>query len=418
MRCIFCSHKNNPEGIEAYKLPHLSFEEIKDISEFLDGSRKIVIGESASRIIEGEPFLRDDIIEILKYLRRKFAATTIGITTNGIFLTEEIVKSLKTLEPVEINLSLNSSTEQGRGILFRLKDNSKAVNGVKYLNKYNVPFNGSIVAMPGEVGYRDIKETISFLCLNNAITVRVFVPGFSRLSRYNVNFMDVRRKLHEMADEIYEKYGVPILVEPPEIKNLNPEIHGIVKGSPASISGILKGDIILKIEDYIPSTRVDAYYTLNKKANPKVQFKRGNSIMERVIQKGKGISSGAVFYYDIHPDIPKSIIQSIRRYNSKKPVIITSELGLPIIKLSAEKFIGDIDIIAVKNNWFGGSIMCTGLLTVGDIIHSLWEWCKNADKPDLIILPESPFDMEGKDLCGRSCYEIEESLGIKTIVIE
>jgi molybdenum cofactor biosynthesis enzyme MoaA len=81
--CVFCSHKNNPVDIEVFNLPRLSFSEICDMAEFLDGSKKIVIGESASRIIEGEPFIREDMLDIIKYLRKKFSRAEIEITTGG-----------------------------------------------------------------------------------------------------------------------------------------------------------------------------------------------------------------------------------------------------------------------------------------------------------------------------------------------
>jgi molybdenum cofactor biosynthesis enzyme MoaA len=84
--CIFCSHNQNPPAVEAYYVNELTGDEIESLMEFLDGSRKIVIGESATRICEGEPFLRTDIINILQKLREKYTNTTIQITTSGIYL--------------------------------------------------------------------------------------------------------------------------------------------------------------------------------------------------------------------------------------------------------------------------------------------------------------------------------------------
>ena len=64
--CIFCSHLQNPREVDAYYIDELTREQIETQIEFLDEGRKIIIGESATRICEGEPFLREDIIEILK----------------------------------------------------------------------------------------------------------------------------------------------------------------------------------------------------------------------------------------------------------------------------------------------------------------------------------------------------------------
>src|SRR6056297_2859675 len=81
LNCIFCSHKNNPSQIETYSFGHLELELIKRMVEFLDHSRPVIIGESASKIIEGEPFAHPDIIEILNYLRKRWPDIEIKITT-------------------------------------------------------------------------------------------------------------------------------------------------------------------------------------------------------------------------------------------------------------------------------------------------------------------------------------------------
>lgn len=416
--CIFCSHRNNPLDIEAYRLPDLSADDIANMSEFLDGDKKIVIGESASRIIEGEPFLRDDMADILKFLRQKHRFAPIEITTNGIYLTREIIKSLKEIEPVELNISLNSSSNEGRNRLYTLKDTCAALDAVRYLNESNIKFNGSIVAMPHVVGYGDIEETISFLCRNGAGTVRVFVPGFSGLSSFKIDFFQIRDQLLKIADSLYEKYSVPVLVEPPNITNLEPEVCGVIKGSPAALAGIQKGDVILQVEGYEPLTRVDAYNAIYKKQSPCVQVKRGNNIMDAVIEKGANESSGAVFYYDVDPYSLYDIEKAINRYKSKKPLVVTSELGYNAIVLGVEKLIDDnIDICIVHNSKFKGTIMCAGLLTVNDMVSELSQRCLN-NKNDLIILPPIPFDINGRDICGCHFYDIEKALGIRAVIAE
>lgn len=416
--CIFCSHRNNPSDIEAYCLPVLGLNDIENICDFLDGSSKIVIGESASRICEGEPFLRNDIMDILRLLRNKFPKTLIEITTSGILLTADIVNELRNIENIEINISLNSSSVWGRSKLFSLKDTENAVKAVIYLKECNIPFNGSIVAMPHVVGYEDIENTISYLCGNGAKTVRVFVPGFSGISDFTIDFFSIRQKLHEIADLQYNMHKVPVLVEPPVIEDLEAEVCGVVKGSPAAQEGIEKGDIILSVDGYKPLTRVDAYMSLYKKKNPRVRVKKGKNIREAVIEKNAGIPSGAVFYYDIHPDTVYNIEKAVTRNKSHNPLIITSELAYNVIKLGIEKLLDKhMDICAAANKWFGGTIMCAGLLTVEDIINGV-SACTGDNKYDLIVLPPLPFDVNGRDISGHYFYEVEDILGIRTVIGE
>lgn len=415
--CIFCSHKNNPPGLNVFALPKLTIEEIDNITEFLDGSRKIVIGESASRIIEGEPFLREDIIDILKLIRRKYPDTEIELTTSGTYLTEEIVYELEKLQPIELNISLNSSSAFGRKLLHREKNIMKAVEAVEHLKSSTVAFHGSIVAMPNIVGYEDIKETISFLSSCEAKTIRVFVPGFSGISENKIDFYETRERLLTIAEYMYELYGVPVFVEPPLIKDLKPEVIGTIKDSPANKHGILKGDVIVKVDDYAPLTRVDAYKALVKHKNPVVLLEREGFLTSLTLNKEAGISPGAVFLYDMDLGVIADINREVNKANAKKPLIVTSELGYNVLKLGIEMLPNcEMDILKVCNKFFGGTIKCAGLLTVEDIVCSL-QSCLKEMKHDLIIIPGIPFDINGMDLSGHYYYEIEESVKIKTVVI-
>lgn len=416
--CIFCSHKNNPEGTDVYSLPSLSFEMIKEMVQFLRGDRKIVIGESASRIIEGEPFFRKDIVDILKYIRSAFPYTPIEITTSGVFFTEEAAEEIKRLEPVEINISLNSSNCIGRKLLFRGRELIEGVGAVEHLEKNNIRFNGSIVALPDLVGYEDIEETAAYLCKHGAETVRVFVPGFSRLSEFKIDAFSIRRNLQKISDSIYDMWHVPVLVEPPEIDNLNAEICGIIKSSAADSGGLLKGDIILKIDGYIPLTRVDAYQKLYDSKNPSLTVIRKGQIININIEKSANLSSGAVFYYDMDPETIYSIENSAIKYRAQSPAAVTSRLALNTLSMAMKKLVKNpVDIVCAESRYFGGSIMCCGLLTVTDMVEALQDAVKNR-RVDLIILPPAPFDANGKDLSGKYYSEIEETLGIKTVIAE
>lgn len=429
--CIFCSHRNNPDGIEAFTLPYLTFDQIALMCEFLNENKKIVIGESASRIIEGEPFIRKDMLDIIKYVRRKFPIAEMEITTGGSFLTYEVLSELKGCMPLEINISLNSSSKRGRDLLHKGMASLNAVDAVRHMRDLAVPFHGSIVAMPDVVGYGDIENTIAFLCENGAKTIRVFAPGFSSFASFKADILGVRDRLLDISESMYSLYNVPVLVEPPKITCLDPEVCGVIKqspaasasasalaeGAPALVYGLEKGDVILSIDGYRPVTRVDAYEKLFKAQNPEVVFKRRGIKHRITIGKKANQPSGAVFYCDIHPQTILDIDRAVRKYKSKKPAVLTSELGYPIIKMGIEKLSETpSEIIAVKNRWFGGSIMCAGLLTVEDIISTASEYMKKAS-PDLILVPSAPFDAEGRDLSGKSFYDIEQALCVSVVVI-
>jgi uncharacterized Fe-S cluster-containing radical SAM superfamily protein len=70
--------------------------------------------------------------------------------------------------------------------------------------------------------------------------------------------------------------------------------------------------------------------------------------------------------------------------------------------------------VMVKNNTYGGNIICSGLLMVSDFREAL----KNAlaergdRKVNLILLPKKPFDHFGDDLTGQNYATLTEEFGI------
>ncbi len=290
--CIFCSHLQNPEEINAFYIDKLSREQIDTLTEFLDGTRKIVIGESATRICEGEPFLRDDIMEILEDLRLKYSDTPIQITTSGIHLDEAVLSALKGLGNIELNVSLNSCSIQGREKLYRGKAHWSAVDSVKQLRHYGINYSGSIVAMPHLVGWEDIRDTVVFLSEHGAATIRIFMPGYTRFSKGVLPPEDIRSSLEEFTVELGKSIDTPLLMEPSGIKDLNAMVEGVLRGSPAWDSGIVKGDIILRVDGKKAISRVDAYYRTFKTRSPRLEVLRNGESRDITVNKPAKAPSG------------------------------------------------------------------------------------------------------------------------------
>ena len=80
----------------------------------------------------GEPLLREDLFEVIKYARENFIA--VSIVTNGLLLNEEIVKKLNTLNLDTITVSIdglekNHDQIRGEGSF------KKAINKIKILRE-------------------------------------------------------------------------------------------------------------------------------------------------------------------------------------------------------------------------------------------------------------------------------------------
>lgn len=422
MDCVFCSHQFNPPQLEVYSLPSRSLEAIRELLDFLDPEKKIVIGESVTRIIEGEPFLHPDFLEILQLIRKQFPETTIQVTTNGSLLTEEKVKDLAKLLSLEINLSLNSATVAGRETLMKDKKPQVSLASAAFLKKYQIPFHGSIVAMPMLVGWEDLRQTIFYLEQQGAQTIRVFLPGYTKYHQPTWKFsLSLWEDLKDFLERIKEEVVTPVTLEPFLVDNLVAEVVGVIKNSSACQAGFKRADQILQVNGTRIKSRVHSFQLIQAAKDPRILFWRKGKALETIIQKKAGQSSGLVFAYDLDPAVLTEWQDAIRRNQAQQVLLLTSVLGEKVIK-AALPLLGTQDtqwqVEVVENKFLGGSIISAGLLTVADFREFLGKFFReNPIKPDLILIPDRSFDSWGRDLLGNSYLELAEELAIKIELI-
>ncbi|MDM8551099.1 radical SAM protein, partial [Desulfobacterales bacterium HSG2] len=104
LRCVYCQ----PQGVTA-KLAHsdiLSYEEILRLVRL--GVR---LGISKVRVTGGEPFVRRGICDFLKDLSEIDGLSDISLTTNGVFLKDNIEK-VRAAGIRRINISLDTLNKQ------------------------------------------------------------------------------------------------------------------------------------------------------------------------------------------------------------------------------------------------------------------------------------------------------------------
>jgi len=98
----------------------------------------IKMGLRRVKVTGGEPFLRKDLLKILKYIRKK--GLNLTIETNGTLLNKEIVKELEKIKPLVLAISLDGATP-------KVHDESKGVRGtyekvlkaISLLKVYKIP---------------------------------------------------------------------------------------------------------------------------------------------------------------------------------------------------------------------------------------------------------------------------------------
>ncbi|MTI80286.1 MAG: DUF512 domain-containing protein [Firmicutes bacterium] len=421
VRCIFCSHRQNPPRTESYRIPPLTMEQVKTAISFMDPDIPVVIGESVTKIMEGEPLTHPRWQEIMQEIRDSFPKTPIQLTTNGNLLTNSVIEKLSELAPISINLSLNSASSSGREKLMMDKLAHQAINSARLLQEYNIPFHGSIVAMPHITGWQDLTDAVLYLDQCLAKTVRVFLPGYTAFAPKELQFnQNMWQQLRNHVKGLRSRVAVPITCEPEQLDNLRAEVVGVIKNSPAQQAGMKPGDLILEVSEEVVLSRVHAFNQVLNTDNPLLKVKRKSNVMNIKLAKEAGDSSGLVMAYDIYPDTIQEIEKAARRNRSEKTVVLASQLAYQVLKRAVDVVAyGDssFHIQAVKSRYFGGSIMAAGLLLVDDFNAALEEIAFSNKNFQLILLPSIAFDMHGRDLGGNSYLELQQKWGVPVELI-
>jgi hypothetical protein len=413
-RCVFCSHRNNPPDIDVISIGVRTLDEIAQTMNCLDPRRPITIGESASSIIEGEPFTHPDFCKILTALRSRFPRTPVEITTNGHHLTSSMVDFLAGLGNVSLQISLNSASAKGRDLLMgdSAEQTERTLAGIGLIAGRGISYAASLVAMPHLTGWDDMLETVRFLAAHQATAIRVCMPGFARKAlRPGVPDADtLHAQLREFIQGLPNDLACPVLIEPSYVTNLSAEISGVICDAPAWRAGLRRGHVIRRVNGREPRSRVEAWNMLAPRGPMSIAaLKEGREEELFWINPHDG-GSGIVMEYDF--DMARA--DRIRQYILQRPgrtLLLASEFGYAVLRAVQELLHLSEDcaeVVMVKNLTFGGTIRAAGLLTVDDYEATFKDWqTRGKEKPCQILLPDESFNSLGFDLKHRHWSQLE-----------
>ena len=177
------------------KTKDITLEDFINIFNQLDELEVLRIGFEG-----GEPFFRDDIIEILKEAdKHNF---TYFINTNGTLITDKIASELSKTDVDKICVSIDGPNkeinDESRGVVGAF---NMANKGIKNLLKYNIKVDGVFTLSRINKDY--VVETLEYMSsigIKNAVIMLLASVGSNDLNSYNISFSEWSKILLNLTD--------------------------------------------------------------------------------------------------------------------------------------------------------------------------------------------------------------------------
>jgi len=143
-------------------------------------------------ITGGEPFLRPDVLEIVRYARKKGLLAV--LYTNGTLLTQEIVEKLAEFPPFYLEITLYGMSQETYETVTGIPGSyARCMRGIDLLKQYRVPFK--------------LKTVVMTLNVHEFEAMQAFADNLGVHFRYDVN-------LNATLD--HEKYPYQYRLSPTE----------------------------------------------------------------------------------------------------------------------------------------------------------------------------------------------------------
>jgi len=135
LKCVHCYITQSEDDKE------LTFQEIKEIIDQIHKAGCLWLSFTG-----GEPFVRDDFLDIYQYVKRK--GFLISILTNATLLTPKIVDFLAKEPPFSIEISLYGITEETYERISQVKGSfDMAMKGIELIAERDLPFKIKTTAL-------------------------------------------------------------------------------------------------------------------------------------------------------------------------------------------------------------------------------------------------------------------------------
>lgn len=452
--CVFCYLKGNPSSValsDPVRPMEDELDEVRTRIKYFTPDAERCLFPCLGGIYE--PFSHPRALEVLRELRQK-SSQTFRIATNGESLTPDLVAEIEDLQPIYLYLSLNSCSPERRTRLMGTRGPQVAIDAMPLLRERGIPYAVVVVPWPVDSVHEmveDLRATMACAEKNEAHLAQVNLPGYSRYFSDEPLF-DLDEVWSAIVSEIKalrEEVACPIVAMPSmyeenlyeEVKNL-PRVIGMVRNSPAALSGLERGDILRQVNGLTLRNRPQARDILalvHQTGEREAQL-----VVERDHETIEVVVNLEGFSYPYTPETSNHLgivflgtglrISNIERLReiigsqkAKHVLLLTSTLVRPTLEqcLSESHLLGDpqlrIDIEVPTNRFFGGNVFMGDLLVVQDFIDHIGEYVHRTEEtPDLVVIPSSPFGLGqwGRDLTGRVYLDIQRETGVNVEILE
>lgn len=447
VQCRFCLHKSDPPGYYTSSSKWRgAWEEIKErINNFNPEAKTGIFSEFDYGSYEKLSHPR--FFEALDLIRKK-TERVITIITNGESVDEKVVKKLTKYRAVLVVLSLNSYSKEIRRKVMRDQKGRNAVNAPSILNRENMPFIISLTHWH-ESPMEDLEETIDYTDKFSPYFIRVNLEAYSKYhplyGKYNLE--EHWRSLVRVVRKKRAEINTPIVIQPVLYEEnlyqeeIQPIIRGVITNSPAFFAGLKNGDLLLQIEGKEVKYRQTAKNVLRFLSEVTnsitIKVKRGMDEFEVKLfsiedvypnfsflrNSGMSYPWGIVMPDSLCLNDVKRLQKILDEHKGENILLLTSRLVYPSLRLlinelRTDKKFDRLHITIPQNTFLGEEIIIGDLFTVEDMVDSVHKWIKRKGiRPDLVIVPSTPFTLWKKDIAGDSLLNLERKVKIPVKIL-
>lgn len=162
LRCFYCMPETGIRYLPKKEL--LTFEEIQRLIKILAS-----MGVSKVRLTGGEPFVRSNLMDLIRRVIEIPGVADLHITTNGV-LTAPYIPELKAMGIASVNLSLDSLDRARFRAITKRDEFDRVMKSFDAIMKHDIPLKINAVVMED----RNIEDIIPLaeLTRNNAVDIR------------------------------------------------------------------------------------------------------------------------------------------------------------------------------------------------------------------------------------------------------